>query len=115
MPVTVVFTCEFCQARPDAATQASLMEQMLDMRHGEYVDAQPGHWLTWHGRGLYGRHRYACGEHRAELKAVLREHYGTIGWHPWAADPHPWAGRRGTEKARRLARAGGSSFAAPGS
>lgn len=65
------------------------------MRHGEYVDAQPGHWLTWHGRGLYGRHRYACGEHRMELKAVLREHW--------------------TEKARRLARAGGSPFAAPGS
>ena len=52
---------------------------MLDLRFGEYVDADPGRWLTWHGRGIYGRTRYACGSHRGELKAELREEYGTIG------------------------------------
>ena len=34
---------------------------------------------------MYGPQRYACGEHRGELKALVREHYGTLGWHPWAA------------------------------
>jgi hypothetical protein len=101
----VVFRCEFCDARPDPATQSRLEEQLLDMRHGEYLDAEPGRWLTWHGRGFYGPHRYACGEHRGELKAYLRETYGTIGWHPWARGPHPWRGRRGTARARALARA----------
>ena len=28
-------------------------------------------------------------EHRGELKASIREHYGTIGPHPWAMGPHP--------------------------
>ena len=104
MPVKVVFTCESCGARPDPETQIALEHQLLDLRHGEYVDAQPGNWLTWHGRGLYGRTRYACGEHRGELKAALRASYGSLGWHPWARGPHPWAGRRGSERALRLAR-----------
>lgn len=115
MTVAIVFTCEFCRTRPDRETQIALVDQMLDMRHGEYVDAEPGRWLSWHGRGLYGPNRYACGDHRGELKALLREHYGTLGWHPWAMGPHPWAGRRGSARARRLARAGGSSFGVPGS
>ena len=42
MPVTVVFRCEICGSRPDPETQASLERQMLDLRHGEYVDAEPG-------------------------------------------------------------------------
>ena len=71
-------------ASPDPQTQLALERQLLDLRHGEYVDADPGRWLTWHGRGMYGPQRYACGEHRGELKALLREHYGTLGWHPWA-------------------------------
>ena len=49
MPVAVVFTCEVCGRRPDRETQAALERQMLDLRHGEYVDADPGRWLTWHG------------------------------------------------------------------
>ena len=102
--MTVVFRCEFCGARPDAETQRSLERQLLDLRHGEYVDAEPGRWLTWHGRGTYGGHRYACGAHRGELKAELREHYGALGSAPWAMGPHPWAGRRGTDRARALAR-----------
>ena len=59
---------------------------------------------SWHGRGIYGPTRYACGNHRGELKALLREEYGMLGWHPWAKGPHPWAGRRGTDRARRLKR-----------
>jgi hypothetical protein len=113
-----VFRCEFCGIQPDPETQTSLEHQLLDLRHGEYVDAgegPPAPWLTWHGRGMYGPTRYACGEHRGELKATLREHYGTLGWHPWAMGPHPWAGRRGTDKARRLVRSLRSTFGAPGS
>ena len=55
MPVVVIFSCEICGARPDPETQLALERQMLDLRHGEYVDAEPGRWLTWHGRGIYGR------------------------------------------------------------
>ena len=125
MPVVVVFSCEICGARPDPETQRALERQLLDLRHGEYVDAEagpptppgqlaapslpapstaPAPWLTWHGRGMYGPVRYACGEHRGELKALVRAHYGTLGWHPWARGPHPWAGRRGTDRARALSR-----------
>jgi hypothetical protein len=69
--------CEYCGARPDEETFAALRRQLLDLRFGEYVDADPGRWLTWHGRGIYGRTRYACGAHRGELKAELREQYGS--------------------------------------
>ncbi len=78
MPVVVVFSCEICGARPDPETQRALERQLLDLRHGEYVDADtdpptpPAPWLTWHGRGMYGPVRYACGEHRGELKALVR-------------------------------------------
>jgi hypothetical protein len=113
VPVKAVFMCEFCGARPDEETYSSLRRQMLDLRFGEYVDAEPGRWLTWHGRGIYGRTRYACLDHRGDLKAMLREQYGTIGHHPWAMGPHPWAGRRGTDRARRLARSLGSTFGSP--
>jgi hypothetical protein len=113
VPVKPVFACEFCGARPDPETEGSLRRQMLDLRFGEYVDADPGNWLTWHGRGIYGRTRYACGEHRGDLKADLRETYGTVGRHPWAKGPHPWAGRRGTDRARKLARSLGSTFGSP--
>ena len=54
--------------------------------------------------------RYACGDHRGELKARVREHYGTLGWHPWAKGPHPWRGRRGTDRARALRRRTNSAF-----
>ena len=110
MPVSVVFRCDVCGCPPDAETRADLERQLLDLRHGEYVDAEPGRWLTWHGRGIYGPNRYACGEHRGELKAHLREEYGTVGSRPWAKGPHPWAGRRGTDRARRLARGLSQSF-----
>jgi hypothetical protein len=110
MPVRVVFKCEFCGSSPADETRRALERQLLDLRHGEYVDAGPERWLVWHGRGIYGPARYACGAHRGELKASLREQYGTLGWHPWARGPHPWAGRRGTDRARLLRRHGRSSF-----
>lgn len=112
--VKVIFTCEICSSRPDSETQIALEHQLLDLRHGEYVDAEPGNWLVWHGRGAYGRNLYACGEHRGELKAFVREHYGTLGRHPWAVETQTWRGRRGTDRARRLLRSLGSSIA-PGS
>ncbi len=114
MPVSVVFRCEICCARPDPDTQVALRRQLLDLRHGEYVDADSGRWLTWHGRGMYVRQLYACSEYRGKLKVLLREHYGTLGWHPWATGPHPWAARRGADRARRLARLLRSTFGAPG-
>jgi hypothetical protein len=46
MPVRPVFLCEFCGARPDPETEGWLQRQMLDLRFGEYVDADPGNWLT---------------------------------------------------------------------
>ena len=86
MPVKVVFTCGICGARPDGETQRALEAQLQELLFGTYLDAEPGRWLVWHGGGLYGNTRYACGEHRGELKATLRTHYGTIGPHPgrWA-------------------------------
>ncbi|MCW2997169.1 MAG: hypothetical protein JWN65_718 [Solirubrobacterales bacterium] len=104
VPVSVVFRCEVCQARPDAETQFWLEQQLLDLRHGEYLDMEPGNWLVWHGRGHYGPTRYACGEHRGELKAMLREQYGTFGPATWARGPHPWRFRKGTDRARRILR-----------
>ena len=96
--------------RTGPETYAQLVRQLLDLRHGEYVDVEPGRWLIWHGRGIYGPTRYACGAHRGELKALVREEYGTVGPRPWAKGPHPWAGRRGTDRARRLARGQGQTF-----
>lgn len=110
MPVAVVFRCEFCGRRPGRETQVNLEHQLLDLRHGEYLDVEPERWLVWHGRGIYGATRYSCEQHRGDLKARLREQYGTLGWHPWAMGPHPWRGRRGTDRARALRRRLGSSF-----
>ena len=104
MPCSVVFRCEFCQVVPDAETQVWLERQMLDLRHGEYLDIEPANWLVWHGRGAYGATRYACGDHRGELKTLVRTHYGSLGSGPWAEGPHPWRFRKGTERARRILR-----------
>jgi len=110
VPVRLIFRCETCGRTPDEETRAALEYELLDPRFGEYVDAEPGHWLVWHGRGLYGVSRFACAEHRGELKAYLREHYGTIGRHPWAMGSQP--GRREIDfaRARRVARASGPKW-----
>ena len=75
MSYRLVFRCEVCGAEPDQLTQASLERQLLHFRFAQYVDAGPGGWLVWHGRGPYGRTLYACGEHRADLRAYVRKHY----------------------------------------
>ena len=110
MPVKLIFRCETCAATPDEETRAGLEGELLDPRWGEYVDAEPGHWLIWHGRGLYGVARFACPEHRGELKALLREHYGTIGHHPWAMGSRPGRREIDFERARRIARASGPKW-----
>ena len=72
--------------------------------------ALPGRWLVWHGRGPFGPIRYACPDHRGDLTAYLREHYGSIGWHPWKMPPYPRTRRsRDTEHALSRSRASGSA------
>ena len=62
---------------------------MRESTWGAYQDAMPGKWLVFHGRGLYGGPRYACREHRGDLVAYLRDHFGTIGFHVWKRPPYP--------------------------
>lgn len=103
MPVHVVFTCEICGVRPDAATQRLLEEQIQLLLCGEYLDTEPDGWLTWTGKGLYGGTLHACAAHRSELKAAVRKRYGSLGFHPWAKGPHPagWHFRDEAWKLRR--------------
>ena len=103
MPSKVLFRCRFCDASPDEETQRTLEGQLTLILFGTYVDADPGNWLTWHGRGIYGGTLYACDEHRATLKGYLRKHYGTIGPHPFAEGPHPagWLRRETSAQMRR--------------
>jgi hypothetical protein len=115
MPARMIFRCDVCGREADGDAYRSLMSQLQDLRFGEYSDADD--WLVWHGRGIYGPARYACGEHRIALRDYLRKHYGTLGWHPHArvlgdvprevreqmAEPRP-KGRRATERQRALLR-----------
>jgi hypothetical protein len=89
MPISFIFRCQYCEAQPDPLTQLRLQGAMREFVWGAYQNALPGRWLIWHGRGLYGPARYACPEHRGDLVAFLREHYGTIGFHPWKRPPYP--------------------------
>lgn len=109
MPVRLIFRCQFCAAVPDAETQRSLEGQLRELVCGEYLDALPGRWLVWHGRGPFGPIRYACPDHRGDLTAYLREHYGSIGWHPWKMPPYPRT-RRSRDTEHALSR----SIATPG-
>ncbi len=106
----LIFRCATCGRTPGAQTRRALERELLDARFGEYVDAEPEHWLIWHGRGLYGAALFACGEHRGELKAYLREHYGTIGRHPWAMRSQPGGREIDFDRVRRLARASGPKW-----
>ena len=109
MPVRVIFRCEFCPAIPDRETQRTLERQLRELSFGQYLDAPPGYWLAWHGGGPLGPRRYACGEHRGELTAYLREHYGTIAPHPWKRPPYP-ATIRSPDTDRAIDRGGLSSM-----
>jgi len=89
MPIRFIFRCQFCDEQPDPLTQVSLETAMRENTWGAYQNALPGNWLVFHGRGLYGSPRHACPAHRGDLVAYLREHYGTVGWHPWKRPPYP--------------------------
>jgi hypothetical protein len=93
MSVRVRFQCQFCDAAPDRVTQQSLESQLRELVFGEYLDAPPGDWLVWHGGGPLGPRRYACFEHRGDLTAFLRNHYGTIGYQVWKVGPYPMTRR----------------------
>jgi len=104
MSVRYIFRCQFCAAQPDPLTQLSLQATIRECTWGAYQNALPGRWLVWHGKGLYGPTRYACEEHRGDLVAYLREHYGTIGFHPWKRPPYPSSLASGdTDHAWRIA------------
>ena len=103
MSVKLIFRCQFCAAQPDPLTQISLESTVREISWGQYLDAMPGKWLVWQGRGLYGPARYACERHRGDLTAYLRHHYGTVGWHPWKRPPYPTSARNNDmEKAEKL-------------
>ena len=105
MPVRVIFRCQFCADEPGPETQRSLEGQMREFVHGEYLDALPGRWLVWHGHGVFGPTRYACSNHRGELTAYLREHYGALGTQPWKRPPYATSRRTDyTDRAIRIGR-----------
>jgi len=113
MSVRLIFRCQFCDAQADAMTQLSLEQAMRENTWGAYQDALPGRWLVFHGRGLYGSARYACPDHRGDLVAYLREHFGTIGSHVWKRPPYPSSlAHGGTDRAWISAtrRKGGGAF-----
>ncbi len=87
----LVFRCQFCERAPDPLTQLSLEAQAREILWGQYLDVGAGtdRWRVWHGRGFYGPTRYACPDHRADLCAEIRFHYGSLGWHPWKKPPYP--------------------------
>ncbi len=102
MPSRVIFRCEFCNRQPDPLTQLDLEGTLREVVWGQYLDVGAERWLVWHGRGLYGRTRYACPDHWGNLTAYLREHYGTVGWHPWKTPPYPQSVRTAdTERATK--------------
>ena len=109
MPVRVRFRCQFCDAVPDPETQRTLERGLRELVFGEYLDAPPGRWLVWHGRGPLGPTRYACADHRGDLVAYVREHYGTVAAHPWKMPPYATS-RRTSDTERAIARGGLSSM-----
>ena len=113
MPISFIFRCQFCDEKPDPLTQLNLVKAMRENTWGAYQDALPGRWLVFHGRGLYGSARYACPDHRGDLVAYLREHFGTIGSHVWKRPPYPSSlAHGGTDRAWISAtrRKGGGAF-----
>ncbi len=102
MAYRLIFRCEFCDEQPDQLTQISIERQMLHHRFGEWVEAGPGAWLIWHGRGPYGRQLYACGDHQRELFSYVRKHYA--GPHANSRRVYPSLAPDDLEAARRRAR-----------
>jgi hypothetical protein len=79
-----VFRSHFRGLAPDPELEHSLTGQPQALGFREYVDASPGDWQVWPGRGPYGPTRYACTEHRVGRRDFVRRRYGVIGWHPHA-------------------------------
>jgi hypothetical protein len=103
VPTRLIFRCQFCDAVPDASTQRTLERGCRELLFGEYLDAPPGRWLEWHGGGPLGPRRYACAQHRGDLVAYLRNHYGTVAPNPWKMPPYPTTLRStDTERAIRM-------------
>jgi hypothetical protein len=109
MSVRMRFRCQFCDARPCPETQRALERGLRELVFGAYLEAPPGPWLVWHGRGPLGPTRYACEAHRGDLVAYVREHYGTIARHPWKMPPYP-ASRRSSDTERAIANGGLSAM-----
>jgi hypothetical protein len=105
MPTRVIFRCDFCPEPPDPLTQLALERQIRELAFGEYLEAGPGRWLVWMGGGPLGPRRHACAEHRGELTAYLREHYGTIAPNPWKRPPYP-SSRRSDDTERAIRNGG---------
>ncbi|HEV2776410.1 MAG TPA: hypothetical protein VGV90_12520 [Solirubrobacteraceae bacterium] len=105
-----IFRCQFCDAQPDPLTQVSLEKTVVEVTFGAYVEAMPEKWLVWHGHGPYGPPRYACAEHRGDLVAYLRDHYGAIGPHPWKKPPYPTKLGRSDRADRKVSLGEGSSM-----
>jgi len=105
-----IFRCQFCDAKPDPLTQMSLEQTVKDVTFGAYVDAMPEKWLVWHGHGPYGPPRYACAEHRGDLTAYLRNHYGAIGPHPWKKGPYPTKLEKSDRADRKVSLGEGSAM-----
>ena len=100
MPVPPRLPLSVLRSPARSADPVSLEQTVAEVVWGAYLDAMPEHWLVWHGKGLYGPTRYACPDHRGDLVAFLREHYGTIGWHPWKRPPYPTTCATPTPSAR---------------
>jgi hypothetical protein len=109
MPVRVRFRCQFCDNAPDPETQLGLEHGLRELVFGEYLDVLPARWLVWHGRGPLGPTRYACADHRGDLVAYVREHYGTIARHPWKMPPYETS-HRSSDTEVAIARGGLSSM-----
>jgi hypothetical protein len=110
MSVRLIFRCQFCDAQPDPLTQISLEKSLPELMWGQYEDAMPEKWLFWHGHGPYGPPRYACPDHRGDLVAYLREHYGAIGPHPWKRPPYRTKLEKSDRGARSVVLGEGSSM-----
>ena len=109
MPVRVRFRCQFCDERPDAETQRALEGGLRELLFGEYLEAPPGRWLVWHGRGPLGPTRYACGAIAATSSPTCASTTGRSPRHPWKMPPYATT-RRSADTDRAIANGGLSAM-----
>jgi len=82
VPVAVVFTCEVCGRRPGPETQVQLEHQLLDLRHGEYVDVKN----PAGGTPIRTFVVYPERKDKAGVVIVIHEIYGLSDWIRSVAD-----------------------------